>query len=119
MLVTNHVLSGSVIGAVVRRPAAAFALGVASHFALDATPHWGKFDGGPAYLFDVLPLGGCEQFRPYPAGDAAARDGRSGDDNGIRNSARRTQRPGNGAPVPRANGYRLIFEPQSTNSFLA
>jgi hypothetical protein len=44
MLVTNHVLSGVVIGAAVRHPAAAFALGVASHFALDAVPHWGKFD---------------------------------------------------------------------------
>jgi len=41
VLVTNHVLSGALIGAVVRRPAAAFALGVASHFALDALPHWG------------------------------------------------------------------------------
>ena len=41
MLVTNHVLSGAIIGAVTRRPSVAFALGVASHFALDATPHWG------------------------------------------------------------------------------
>ncbi len=38
---TNHVLSGALIGAAVRRPAAAFVLGVASHFALDASPHWG------------------------------------------------------------------------------
>ena len=43
MLVTNHVLSGAVIGAAVRRPVPAFALGVASHFALDAVPHWGKW----------------------------------------------------------------------------
>jgi hypothetical protein len=43
MLVTNHVLSGAVIGAAVRRPVPAFILGVASHFVLDATPHWGKF----------------------------------------------------------------------------
>jgi hypothetical protein len=43
MLVTNHVLSGAVIGAVVRRPLAAFVLGVASHFVLDAVPHWGQF----------------------------------------------------------------------------
>ena len=41
---TNHVLSGAVIGAVSRgRPASAFALGVLSHFALDAVPHWGKW----------------------------------------------------------------------------
>ncbi len=50
MLVTNHVLSGAVIGAVTRRPAAAFAVGVMSHFALDAAPHWGKFGGGRGYL---------------------------------------------------------------------
>ncbi|HEX3955618.1 MAG TPA: hypothetical protein VHZ03_03185 [Trebonia sp.] len=43
MLVTNHVLSGALVGAVTRRPAAAFALGVASHFALDAIPHWGDW----------------------------------------------------------------------------
>jgi hypothetical protein len=46
MLVTNHVLSGAVIGAVIRRPVPAFLLGVASHFALDAVPHWGKFGNG-------------------------------------------------------------------------
>jgi hypothetical protein len=43
MLVTNHVLSGAVIGGAVRRPVPAFVLGVASHFVLDATPHWGKW----------------------------------------------------------------------------
>jgi hypothetical protein len=43
MLVTNHVLSGALTGAVTRRPLAAFALGVASHFALDAVPHWGDW----------------------------------------------------------------------------
>jgi hypothetical protein len=43
MLVTNHVLSGALIGAVVRRPLPAAALGVVSHFALDTVPHWGKF----------------------------------------------------------------------------
>ncbi len=50
MLVTNHVLSGVVIGAAVRRPGPAFALGVASHFALDTAPHWGKFGHGRRYL---------------------------------------------------------------------
>jgi hypothetical protein len=43
MLVTNHVLSGAVIGAAVRNPWLAFPLGFASHLALDAAPHWGKF----------------------------------------------------------------------------
>ncbi len=43
MLLTNHVLSGAVIGALARRPGLAFAAGVASHFVLDAIPHWGKW----------------------------------------------------------------------------
>jgi hypothetical protein len=43
MLVTNHVLSGAAIGAVARGPRQAFALGVASHFALDSVPHWGNW----------------------------------------------------------------------------
>lgn len=42
MLVTNHVLAGAAIGAVVRNPAAAYAIGVTSHFAMDAVPHWGQ-----------------------------------------------------------------------------
>ena len=42
MLLTNHVLSGALIGALTRRPLPAFAAGVASHFVLDAVPHWGK-----------------------------------------------------------------------------
>ena len=43
MLLTNHVLSGALIGALTRRPLPAFAAGVASHFVLDAVPHWGKW----------------------------------------------------------------------------
>jgi hypothetical protein len=51
MLVTNHVLSGAVIGAASRRrPVSAFALGVLSHFALDAVPHWGKWRGRPSFM---------------------------------------------------------------------
>jgi hypothetical protein len=41
VLLTNHVLSGALIGALARRPLPAFAVGVASHFVLDAVPHWG------------------------------------------------------------------------------
>ena len=41
MLVTNHVLAGAAIGAVVERPLPALALGVASHLAMDRIPHWG------------------------------------------------------------------------------
>ncbi|HVW33204.1 MAG TPA: hypothetical protein VHL53_11745 [Acidimicrobiia bacterium] len=41
MLVTNHVLAGAAIGAVVERPLPALALGVASHLVMDRIPHWG------------------------------------------------------------------------------
>ena len=41
MFVTNHVLSGVLIGRVLEgRPGAAFLVGVGSHLALDAVPHW-------------------------------------------------------------------------------
>ena len=43
MPLTNHVLSGALIGALARRPLPAFAAGVASHFVLDAVPHWGDW----------------------------------------------------------------------------
>jgi hypothetical protein len=43
MLVTNHVLSGAVIGAATRNPWLAFPLGFASHLALDVAPHWGRW----------------------------------------------------------------------------
>jgi hypothetical protein len=43
VFVTNHVLAGTIIGATCRRNAGlAFALGVASHVAMDLTPHWGE-----------------------------------------------------------------------------
>jgi hypothetical protein len=42
VFVTNHVLSGVLIGrALEGRPTAAFITGVASHLVLDAMPHWG------------------------------------------------------------------------------
>jgi hypothetical protein len=44
VLITNHVVAGAVIGTVVPRPAYAFGIGVASHLAMDATPHWGHPD---------------------------------------------------------------------------
>ena len=52
MLVTNHVLAGALIGNASRGPASAFALGVASHFAMDAVPHWGRAGD----LRDLLPV---------------------------------------------------------------
>ena len=44
MLITNHVLAGTIIGALSRSSSGAFAAGVVSHFALDAIPHWGARD---------------------------------------------------------------------------
>lgn len=44
MLVTNHVLSGALIGAAAPGSLSAFAAGFASHFALDAVPHWGDVE---------------------------------------------------------------------------
>jgi len=41
VLVTNHVLAGAAIGALVKRPLPALAIGVASHLAMDVIPHWG------------------------------------------------------------------------------
>ena len=42
MFVTNHVLSGVVVGRLFERhPVAAFVVGVGSHLALDMVPHWG------------------------------------------------------------------------------
>ncbi len=41
MLVTNHVLSGALLGRAAPGPVSAFTAGVASHFVLDAVPHWG------------------------------------------------------------------------------
>src|SRR6516225_8271950 len=57
MLVTNHVLSGALIGGVVRRPVPAFLLGVASHFVLDAVPHWGRWSTRQDFLRVAVPDG--------------------------------------------------------------
>jgi hypothetical protein len=50
MLVTNHVLSGAAVGTFVRSPLLALPLGVASHFALDAVPHWGRWESKERFL---------------------------------------------------------------------
>jgi hypothetical protein len=57
VLLTNHVLSGALIGALARRPAPAFAVGVASHFALDAVPHWGDWGSERRFLRVAVPDG--------------------------------------------------------------
>lgn len=72
MLVTNHVLSGAVIGAAVRSPWVAFPLGIASHFALDATPHWGKWDDDAEFM-RVAVTDGLAGLAVMGAATAAAR----------------------------------------------
>jgi len=57
VLLTNHVLSGALIGALARRPASAFAAGVASHFVLDAVPHWGDWGSIRRFLQVAVPDG--------------------------------------------------------------
>jgi hypothetical protein len=57
VLLTNHVLSGALIGALVRRPGPAFAVGVVSHFALDAVPHWGDWASTRHFLRAAVPDG--------------------------------------------------------------
>jgi hypothetical protein len=42
VLITTHVASGALLGRVLRRPLPALLVGVASHAALDALPHWGR-----------------------------------------------------------------------------
>jgi hypothetical protein len=57
MLITNHVLSGALIGAAVRRPVPAFVIGVASHFMLDAVPHWGDWRDEQHFMRVAVPDG--------------------------------------------------------------
>jgi hypothetical protein len=57
VLLTNHVLSGALIGALVRQPVPAFAVGVASHFVLDAMPHWGKWRSRRHFMRVAVPDG--------------------------------------------------------------
>ena len=57
MLLTNHVLSGALIGALVRKPVPAFVAGATSHFVLDAMPHWGKWGSHRRFLRVAVPDG--------------------------------------------------------------
>jgi hypothetical protein len=62
VFVTNHALSGALVGRALKgRPVAAFVVGVVSHLVLDAVPHWGC---------DIRRPGGPEQFHA-----AAQKDG--------------------------------------------
>ncbi len=57
MFVTNHALSGVVIGRCLKdRPAAAFVVGLGSHLVMDSIPHWGcdlERPGGPERFLRV------------------------------------------------------------------
>jgi hypothetical protein len=57
VLLTNHVLSGALVGALSRRPLPAFAAGVVSHFVVDAIPHWGKWGSRRRFLRVAVPDG--------------------------------------------------------------
>ena len=57
MLLTNHVLSGALVGALARRPLPAFAAAMASHFLLDAVPHWGDWGSQRRFLQVAVPDG--------------------------------------------------------------
>jgi hypothetical protein len=51
VFVTTHVLSGLLIGRVLKkRPAAALPAGIGSHLVLDAIPHWGCRSGRTHFL---------------------------------------------------------------------
>ena len=64
MFVTNHVLSGVLIGRPLKkRPGTALLAGVASHLVLDAIPHWGCQSCGPE---------GEQQFLTWPNGTACS-----------------------------------------------
>jgi hypothetical protein len=57
VFVTNHALSGVLIGrSLERRPVAAFVAGVGSHLLLDAIPHWNcdtNVEGGPEHFLRI------------------------------------------------------------------
>jgi hypothetical protein len=57
VLLINHVLSGALIGSLARRPLTAFAVGAASHFVLDAVPHWGEWGSRRRFLWVAVPDG--------------------------------------------------------------
>jgi hypothetical protein len=71
VFVTNHVLSGVLVGRLLKkRPGAALLTGLASHLLLDTVPHWGC---------SVSKLGGKQSYEaPRPSASfltAAKRDG--------------------------------------------
>ncbi len=76
MLLTNHVLSGALTGALARRPLAAFTIGVASHFVLDAVPHWGNWGADQRRFLRVAVADGLVSLAVMGAFTAASPPGR-------------------------------------------
>jgi hypothetical protein len=60
VLATTHVLTGALIGRVVERPGRAAALGVVSHIALDALPHWGMYRSTPHFRGKFLAVAAAD-----------------------------------------------------------
>jgi hypothetical protein len=75
MFVTNHALSGVLIGrALEKHPIAAFLAGVGSHLALDAMPHWGcdfHEPGGPERFLKIAKRDGIVGLGVMAAAAAA------------------------------------------------
>ena len=60
MFVTSHVLAGALIGrALARHPVGAFGVGVVSHFAMDACPHYGD-EAVPTMSPEFLRVARCD-----------------------------------------------------------
>jgi hypothetical protein len=61
VFVTSHVLAGAVIGrAAARHPIAAFGVGLISHIAMDACPHWGIPEDEPGWSEQFLRVARCD-----------------------------------------------------------
>lgn len=75
MFVTNHVLSGVLIGRVLEdHPVAAFVAGVGSHLVVDMIPHWGcdfSAEGGPERFYAVAQRDGLLGLATMGAGALA------------------------------------------------
>lgn len=70
MLITPHILAGTALGLAVGNPVAGFALGLASHFILDAVPH---VDPGTWHYYEPFSTHGLD-VRDFTTGllDVAA-----------------------------------------------
>jgi hypothetical protein len=61
VLISSHVLAGATIGSFLPcSPGTAFAVGVLSHFGMDACPHWGVVAGRPGSAELFLRVARCD-----------------------------------------------------------